>query len=344
MGIFLDEIILHLVAGKGGNGVVSFRREKYVPKGGPDGGDGGDGGSIYFKADNSVSTLGHLSFHRKIKAKDGDNGRGKNQTGKNGEDIYIPAPPGTSIYQDNILLADLCNVDDTFLAVKGGKGGKGNQHFATSVNQTPRKATPGKKGEEKNLKLSLKLIADIGLVGLPNAGKSTFLSVTTSANPKIASYPFTTIYPNLGSFSYDNIEYFIIADIPGLIEGASEGKGLGTRFLKHIERTKLLLFILDGEKIEFEEQLITLFNELNNFSSVLANKPFFVSISKIDIPLVQSEVQKFLSRLPIEILLPDNIKVMINEIMAFSSFNKEGISEILAKTSSFLIEQKKSQK
>ncbi|MFN3412135.1 MAG: GTPase ObgE [Exilispira sp.] len=333
MSYFLDEITLYLRAGNGGNGAVSFRREKFVPKGGPDGGDGGDGGSIYFIASKKVSTFAHLKYNYRFHAQNGENGRGKNQTGKNGKDIFIELPPGTIVYEDNQPVIDLKEDGQKFLAAKGGKGGKGNQHFATAVNQTPRKATHGQKGEEKKYFLQLKLIADIGLVGFPNAGKSTFLSLATNAHPKIAPYPFTTIYPNLGTFSYDGLKYYIIADIPGIIEGASSGKGLGIRFLKHIERTSCLFIIIDGEGLPYKSQLLTIFNELLKFNENLIDKPFLIAISKIDIPDVKEKVSVFFNELPIIFNINNNKIIEIKEIISFSSFSKEGFDKLLQKIS-----------
>lgn len=341
MSIFLDEITLFLYAGKGGDGCVSFRREKYVPKGGPDGGDGGNGGNIYFIASKKVSTFGHLKYNNRFKADDGEKGRGKNQTGKNGKDIFIELPVGSVVFYENIIVADLKEEGQTFLAAKGGKGGKGNQHFATSVNQTPRKSTPGQKGEEKIYNLTLKIIADIGLVGFPNAGKSTFLSMTTNAHPKIASYPFTTIYPNLGIFSYDGLRYFIIADIPGIIEGASLGRGLGIRFLKHIERTSCLFFILDGDGMPYDYQLQILFSELAKYDINQIKKPFLISISKIDIPEVKEKVDKFITKLPYKLKINDNLAIDIDSVYPFSSFSKEGFELILKKLSYLALNSKK---
>lgn len=341
MSIFLDEIKLFLQAGKGGNGCVSFRREKYVPKGGPDGGDGGDGGNIYFIASKKVSTFGHLKYKNKFRAPDGENGRGKNQSGKKGKDIYIELPLGSVVFEKDQIVMDLKEDGQTFLAAKGGKGGKGNQHYATPVNQTPRKATNGLKGEEKELFLSLKILADIGLIGFPNAGKSTFLSIITNAHPKIASYPFTTIYPNLGIFSYDGLKYYVIADIPGIIEGASIGKGLGIRFLKHIERTSCLLFIIDGEDFQYEKQLEILLNEISEFDSFQINKPFLISISKIDIPTVKDKVNDFLKNLPINFKLKNGTNFLVESIIPFSSFSKEGLDELLKSLSKMIDTTKK---
>ncbi len=340
MSFFLDEINIYLHAGKGGNGCVSFRREKYVPKGGPDGGDGGDGGSIYFITSEKVSTFGHLKYKNRFRAQDGENGRGKNQSGKKGKDLYIEVPPGTVIYENNQFIIDLKEENEIFLAAKGGKGGKGNQHFATSVNQTPRKATPGTSGEDKEYFLNLKIIADIGLVGFPNAGKSTFLSVVSNAHPKIAPYPFTTLNPNLGAFSYDGLRYFIIADIPGLIEGASEGKGLGLKFLKHIERTSCLFFIIDGEAEDYKKQLSILFNELANFQENLLNKPFLISISKLDIPEVSEKINKFYGEIPFKLKIKPDLTITIDQIYPFSSFSKEGLNMVLQKLSLLAIQVK----
>jgi GTP-binding protein len=264
---FLDEIEIRIRSGNGGDGIVSFRREKFVPKGGPDGGDGGNGGDVIFYASPHINTLSHLKPNKLYKAKDGHNGKGAKQSGKKGKDLIIELPVGSIIYdEDGNKLYDFTKIEEKFVILKGGRGGKGNQHFATSINQTPQIATKGKPGKEMKVKISLKIIADIGIVGFPNAGKSTFLKATTNANPKIASYPFTTLNPNLGTFSYDGKKYYVIADIPGIINGAHNGKGLGIKFLKHIERTRVLLILLDGEKGDYFEQYQALINELESFS------------------------------------------------------------------------------
>ena len=244
---FLDEAMITARSGDGGRGCVSFRREKYIPKGGPDGGDGGKGGNIIIRATREHHTLRDFRYRKIFKAGNGQPGRGKNQTGKDGEDVFIEVPLGTVIYDSDKeeIIGDLIQDKQEILILPGGIGGKGNQHFATSTNRTPRFAQPGIPGVEKRLKLSLKFLADAGIIGLPNAGKSTLLSRLTLARPKIESYPFTTLVPNLGVIVFDGGKTITVADIPGLIEGASEGRGLGLRFLKHIQRTRLLLHLID---------------------------------------------------------------------------------------------------
>ncbi|MCI0449064.1 MAG: GTPase ObgE [Chlorobi bacterium] len=286
--MLIDNVKITIKSGDGGNGCVSFRREKYVPKGGPNGGDGGNGGDVIFKADNSLSTLIDFKYRRIYKAQNGKHGMGGDKTGRNGEDIIILVPCGSIIKDASSgeVLADLTENGETFTAAKGGKGGRGNSHFATSTNQAPRNAEPGKKGEEKEIEIELKLIADVGLVGLPNSGKSTLISKISAAKPKIADYPFTTLQPNLGIVKYKDFQSFVVADIPGLIEGAHKGKGLGIRFLKHIERTKVLVFLIDStlasEKENKTEDYDTLVNELKSYDKKLLDKPRIICLSKID--------------------------------------------------------------
>ena len=285
---FLDEVVITARSGEGGKGCVSFRREKYIPKGGPDGGDGGDGGNILVKATQTLYTLSDYGSCKHFRAKNGAHGKGKNQSGKNGDDLIIEVPLGT-IVQDNDtheVLADLISDNQEVLLIPGGKGGKGNQHFATPINRTPRIAQPGRAGQEKRLRLSLKLLADIGLVGFPNAGKSTLLSRLSMARPKVDNYPFTTLVPNLGVMVLDDEVTLVIADIPGLIEGASRGRGLGHRFLKHIERTRLLLYLLDityRPDQDILKDFHILRREMVSHSPVLAQKPQIVLINKIDL-------------------------------------------------------------
>ncbi|UCB51396.1 MAG: GTPase ObgE [Deltaproteobacteria bacterium] len=285
---FVDEAVISVRSGDGGRGCISFRRAKYVPKGGPDGGDGGNGGNVIIRATKRLHTLTDYSPRKHFKAQNGRPGRGKDQTGKDGKDVILEVPLGTIIYdqESGQLLADLIKEDQEIFLIPGGKGGKGNQHFATSTNRTPRIAQPGLPGQEKILKLSLKYIADIGLIGLPNAGKSTLLSRLTKARPRIDSYPFTTLVPNLGVIIFDDESTLIMADIPGLIEGASEGRGLGHRFLRHIERTRLLLHLIDITYVpedELLEDFFTLKNELTKFDPSLMQKDEMVLINKIDI-------------------------------------------------------------
>ncbi|MCD4656461.1 MAG: GTPase ObgE [Planctomycetes bacterium] len=301
---FLDETIIEVFSGKGGNGCVSFRREKFVPKGGPDGGDGGKGGDIVFIADESLATLYDVHLRRVFKAKNGQDGSSTQKSGKSGKSIEIKVPVGTMIYDadTNLLIRDLTKHDETVIVANGGKGGKGNKHFATALNQTPHEATPGGISEKKKLKLELKLIADVGLVGLPNAGKSTFLAQISAATPKIADYPFTTLVPQLGIVSLGLNRSFVVADLPGLIEGASKGAGLGDRFLKHIERTRIILHIVDFSMEKPEEivkNIEIIDNELRAFSEKLAEKTKILAANKIDIPLAQKNVEKLAEKLPL---------------------------------------------
>jgi len=283
--VFIDSAKIHVKAGDGGNGVVSFRREKYVPKGGPDGGDGGNGGSVYIVADRNLTTLLDFRYAPHYKADRGAHGQGSRKTGLSGNDIIIKVPCGTLIKdaETGEVLGDLTEHGAKLLVAKGGKGGRGNQHFATPTNRAPRHAEPGEPGEERTLELELKLLADVGLVGFPNAGKSTLISVLSAAKPKIADYPFTTLEPNLGIVRYQDYKGFVMADIPGIIEGASEGKGLGLKFLKHIERTKVLAILLPANSPDLKREYNILMNELKKFSPVLAEKPKVVVISKMDI-------------------------------------------------------------
>jgi len=283
--VFIDSAKIHVKAGDGGNGVISFRREKYVPKGGPDGGDGGNGGSVYIVADRNLTTLLDFRYAPHYKAERGAHGQGSRKTGLSGNDIIIKVPCGTLIKdaETGEVIADLIEHGAKVLVAKGGKGGRGNQHFATPTNRAPRHAEPGEPGEERTLELELKLLADVGLVGFPNAGKSTLISVLSAAKPKIADYPFTTLEPNLGIVRYQDYKSFVMADIPGIIEGASEGKGLGLKFLKHIERTKVLAILLPANSPDLKREYNILMNELKKFSPVLAEKPKVVVISKMDI-------------------------------------------------------------
>ena len=283
--MFIDSAKIHVKAGDGGNGVISFRREKYVPKGGPDGGDGGNGGSVYIVADRNLTTLLDFRYAPHYKAERGAHGQGSRKTGLSGNDVVIKVPCGTLIKdaETGEVIADLIEHGAKVLVAKGGKGGRGNQHFATPTNRAPRHAEPGEPGEERTLELELKLLADVGLVGFPNAGKSTLISVLSAAKPKIADYPFTTLEPNLGIVRYQDYKSFVMADIPGIIEGASEGKGLGLKFLKHIERTKVLAILLPATSLDLKGEYNILMNELKTFSSTLAEKPKVVVISKMDI-------------------------------------------------------------
>ena len=286
--MFIDIAKIELKAGKGGDGCVSFRREKYEPDGGPYGGDGGDGGSVIFISDEGVRTLMDFRYKKHYFAQNGENGKTKKQYGKKGEDLIVKVPVGTLIkdFETNRVIHDFKVKDDKFIVAKGGRGGKGNARFATSTRQAPRFAQPGTKGEERTIKLELKLIADVGLVGLPNVGKSSLLSVLSDAKPKIANYHFTTLEPNLGVCRVEENKSFVIADIPGLIEGASEGIGLGFEFLKHVERTRLLVHVLDVSGIEGRdpiEDYNTIYKELELYNENIKNKKEIIVANKIDL-------------------------------------------------------------
>ncbi len=283
--MFVDLVEIEVQSGRGGPGCISFRREKFIPKGGPNGGDGGRGGSVYFEVDSNLNTLMDLKYRRKYKASNGMPGQGSNKHGEMGRDVTVRVPPGTSIYnaETGELLADLVEDGERYLAAKGGKGGRGNTHFKSPTNQTPRKADTGMPGVNLKLRIELKLIADIGLVGYPNAGKSSLLKALSRARPKIAEYPFTTLNPNIGIVPVDEYKMLKMADIPGIITGASKGKGLGLTFLRHIERTSVLLYILDGSKEDFLEDYRILQNELEEYNWRLPQKPSLVCINKIDL-------------------------------------------------------------
>jgi len=280
---FLDLAKVYIRSGAGGAGCVSFRREKYIEYGGPDGGDGGRGGSVWVEAVDGLNTLIDFHYRQHFFAKNGQPGRGQQRTGKDGDDIILRMPVGTEVLDEDeeTVLADLTEVGGRVLLAKGGNGGFGNLHFKTATNQAPRRANPGQEGVERTLWLRLKLIADAGLLGLPNAGKSTFLAATSNARPKIADYPFTTLHPNLGVVCVDNVE-FVIADIPGLIEGASEGRGLGDLFLGHVERCAVLLHLVDGMSDTLVEDYETIIGELDAYGAGLAEKPRVTVLNKID--------------------------------------------------------------
>jgi GTP-binding protein len=286
---FIDEAKIYVKAGDGGNGVASFRREKYIPLGGPDGGDGGRGGSIYLVADRNINTLVDYRYTRKFLAQRGENGRGADCYGAGGEDLTLRAPVGTVVYDANSgdALADLPRDGMKVLLAKGGRGGLGNLHFKSSTNRAPRKCTPGEAGEEFDLRLELKVLADVGLLGLPNAGKSTFIRAVSAAKPKVADYPFTTLHPNLGVVRVDADRSFVIADVPGLIAGASDGAGLGIRFLKHLQRTRVLLHLVDLAPFDPEadpvEDARSIVHELEKYDPELAARPRWLLLNKLDL-------------------------------------------------------------
>ena len=295
---FLDEAVITVQSGDGGRGCISFRKEKFVPRGGPDGGDGGDGGGVIVKATNRLHTLIDFNTRKHFRAQNGAPGRGKNQSGKDGKDVVIEVPLGTLIYEYDTggVLADLVQNGQEIILLQGGKGGKGNQHFATPTNRAPRYAQPGLPGGEIRLRLSLKYLADIGIIGLPNAGKSTLLSRLTMARPKIENYPFSTLTPNLGVMTVDDERVLTVADIPGLIEGASRGRGLGHHFLKHIERTRLLVHVIDATANATDRLLSDFFilrDELQKYDASLLQKKQMVVVNKIDLlPPERREIEQ----------------------------------------------------
>ncbi|MCJ7554650.1 MAG: GTPase ObgE [Ignavibacteriaceae bacterium] len=321
--MFIDYAQIEVIAGNGGDGAVTFRREKYVPKGGPSGGNGGNGGNIIVETDSNLSTLLDFRYKKIYKAEKGVLGGSSLKDGKNGEDIVIKLPPGTIIKDADSgkILFDLNEENQRFVLAKGGRGGKGNSNFATPTRRTPRFAEPGKPGESLKVILELKLIADVGLVGFPNAGKSTLISTISAARPKIADYPFTTLEPNLGIVRYKDYQSFTVADIPGIIEGAHEGKGLGIKFLRHIERTKILLFLIDITSDDYQRDFDILYNELKSYSKVLVKKNIIVSLSKADL-LERKEITK---------ISKAKLKKSKSPVIIFSSATKYGIEELIDK-------------
>jgi GTP-binding protein len=323
---FIDEAKIFIQAGHGGRGCVSFRREKFVPRGGPNGGDGGKGGDITFYASHNLATLLDFRYRPRHSAPNGAKGEGNNRTGRSGEDIEIGIPVGTVIIEaeSQTILADLTRDGERFIAAKGGIGGKGNAHFTSSTNRAPHFAQDGMPGEERWIILELKLLADVGIIGRPNVGKSTFISRVSAARPKIADYPFTTLVPNLGVVSYGQNQGFVIADIPGLITGAHTGAGMGVQFLKHVERTSILLHILDisGEDYQGAWDLYESINrELGLFNTTLMNKPQIVAINKTDLPVTRERMKK-----DIDIFREKGI-----EVLTFSAVTGEGLDEILGR-------------
>ncbi len=312
--MLIDEIAISIKAGDGGNGLVHFYTDRWRPKGGPDGGNGGDGGSVYFQAVSDISRLQQFRHEKKYSAENGQSGGPNQKTGKNGGDLIIELPVGSVVTYDNGTKIELTKVGEVVMAAKGGRGGKGNHHFRSATNQTPQEHQPGQKIEYKNIFIQLKLIADIGLVGLPNSGKTSLLNELTSANAKVANYAFTTLEPNLGVTKGD----LIIADIPGLIEGASEGKGLGYKFLKHIERTRILVHCLAADSPDPEADYRTVRQELVNFSSVLANKPEIILVTKSDL-ISPENIKKLVShlhaKLSVSIIDTDSIK-KLNDLLS----------------------------
>ena len=319
---FLDQVKIYIKAGNGGDGSPSFRREKFIEFGGPDGGDGGKGGSVILKAEQNLNTLIDFRYQQHHKAKRGENGAGQNRTGKSGEDLILKVPLGTQVFEEDnkTLIYDFTKISEEFIAAAGGKGGLGNTRFKSSTNRAPRKFTKGTQGEEFTIWLQLKTIADIGIIGLPNAGKSSLLASVTNANPKIANYQFTTLNPNLGVASYDNQE-ITIADIPGLVEGAHKGTGLGIQFLKHIERCKSLLHLIDITSEDLKKSYQQVKNELKKYSNKLTKKKELIVLNKIDL-IDEKEVNY---------IIKDFKKNTKSEVIALSTFNKSSVSKIKSK-------------
>lgn len=332
---FLDQAKVYIRSGDGGAGAVSFRREKYIEFGGPDGGDGGRGGDVWAEAVEGLNTLIDYRYRQHFKAKTGMHGMGRDRTGAKGADVTLKVPVGTQIYEEDneTLICDLTEKGQRFLLAKGGNGGFGNAHFKSSTNQAPRRANPGQEGQERTIWLRLKLIADAGLVGLPNAGKSTFLASVTAAKPKIADYPFTTLHPNLGVVRIDTRE-FVLADIPGLIEGAHEGVGIGDRFLGHVERTNVILHLVSALEDDPVKAYKTVRHELEAYGHGLAEKPEIVALSQIDTADAKSITQKA------EALK----KAAGREPLIFSSVSRDGLEEVLRALMAFIEEKKKSDK
>ncbi len=321
---FIDEVSIFVKAGDGGRGCVSFRREKFIPKGGPDGGDGGKGGDVVFLTTSRKRTLSQFRFKKILKAKNGEYGQGALKSGKKGENLIIEVPPGTLVFNagSGELLQDCVNDGDSFIVAKGGLGGKGNKRFTTSTNRTPRYAQPGLPGESFTLNLELKLLADVGIIGYPNAGKSTLISRISSARPKVADYPFTTLTPNLGVVSPPGGEPFVVADIPGLIDGAHKGAGLGIKFLKHIERNRILLHLVDCTTIDLDDPLKSynaINRELSGFSEKLAAKQQLVVLNKMDMPDTEKSASAFIAAL--------NHK----PVFKISAFTGRGVEELVNK-------------
>jgi GTP-binding protein len=324
--MFVDEVDIHVIAGSGGNGSLSFRREKFVPRGGPDGGDGGAGGSVYVAAIATKNTLVDFRFHPEFKARRGQHGQGSNRTGQTAQDLDVTVPIGTLVYEKtdgNLqLLADLAEEGQRVLVARGGRGGRGNARFVSSTNRAPRRTEPGERGEEKFLHLELKLLADVGLIGFPNAGKSTLISRISAARPKIADYPFTTLAPNLGVVSLSGDRSFVVADVPGLIKGAHEGHGLGDRFLRHVERTKVLLHLVDVSGASGRdpvEDFDTIQEELRLFDERVAEKPQIVAANKIDALHDQDALTRLMR----------HVRTRKLPIIPISGVTGEGVPELL---------------
>ncbi|HPQ81778.1 MAG TPA: GTPase ObgE [bacterium] len=329
---FIDEATIDVIAGDGGNGCVSFRREKYVPKGGPNGGDGGDGGSVIFRVDGGLSTLLDVQYHHNYKAGRGEHGKGKQMYGRGGKNAIVRVPAGTMVYdaESGRLLADLSEAGTDWVAAAGGRGGLGNMHFVSSTNQAPRKATQGTPGERRRLRLELKLLADVGLVGCPNAGKSTLVSAVSNARPKVADYPFTTKVPCLGLVKLRDGKSFVVADIPGLIEGAHDGAGMGMQFLRHIERTRIILHLVDvtdPARPDPVESYRAIRGELASYDKRLAKRPEIVVLTKMDLPEAKGRAVETAKAIK---------KISRRPVISISAAARKGIAELMVEIEKLL--------
>ncbi|MEJ8776353.1 GTPase ObgE [Pseudogracilibacillus sp. ICA-222130] len=323
--MFIDQVSVYVKAGDGGNGMAAFRREKYVPKGGPAGGDGGNGGDVIFEVDEGINTLIDFRYNRHFKAERGENGMSKSKHGRNTEPLVVPVPPGTVVYDEdtNELIADLTEHGQRAVIAKGGRGGRGNIRFATSKNPAPTLSENGEPGEERNIRVELKVIADVGLVGFPSVGKSTLLSVVSAARPKIADYHFTTLSPNLGVVDTDDGRSFVMADLPGLIEGAHEGVGLGHQFLRHVERTRLIVHLIDMASMEGRnpyDDYVKINEELKQYDDVLMEKKQIIVANKMDMPEAEKNLEEFREKIGADI-----------EVIPISSFTRKGLDVLLYK-------------
>ncbi|MGY1521618.1 Obg family GTPase CgtA [Luteimonas sp. A482] len=337
----VDEAEITVTAGNGGNGCVGFRREKFIPLGGPDGGDGGDGGSVYLVADENLNTLVDFRHQKQFRAQRGENGMGRQMYGKGGEDVLIAVPTGTVVHSVDTdeVIGDLTRHGERLLVAQGGRGGLGNMHFKSSTNRTPRQSTTGTSGDERTLRLELKLLADVGLLGFPNAGKSTLIRAVSAATPKVADYPFTTLYPNLGVVSVEPARSFVIADIPGLIEGAAEGAGLGALFLRHIQRTRLLLHLVEIEPLDGTDavdQIRTIEGELKRFDADLLDKPRWLLLNKADL-IPAEDARELAARIVSELGWSAPWFVV-------SGLAREGTREVMLKVQAYLDEYLRSER
>ena len=350
---FIDEAKIEVAAGKGGNGATSFRREKFVPRGGPDGGDGGKGGSVWAEADENTNTLVEYRFVKRYQAKNGEKGHGSDRYGAGADDIVLKMPVGTLIrdLDTDEIVADLTHHRQRVCLAKGGKGGLGNIHFKSSVNRAPKQSTPGEEGETRSLQLELKVLADVGLLGMPNAGKSTLITAVSAARPKIANYPFTTLHPNLGVVRIDENHSFVMADIPGLIEGAAEGAGLGHRFLKHLSRTGLLLHVVDlapfDETVNPAEEALAIINELRKYDEELYDKPRWLVLNKLDMldeEEAQTRTAAFLEAIGWDYPKPDDrfqFDMKTPRLFQISALTHQGTQELVHQINQYLTEKKR---